>query len=133
MSAPRCKIAVGVLVSRAADEPGVRADPGVAGLALSIGLGACVNAGFLYTGLRRRGIFVPQPGWGKFFAKLAIAVSAMGALAWWCASRLDWAAMQATPLLRAGALLAIVAAGGALYFAVLFALGFRLADFKRRG
>jgi putative peptidoglycan lipid II flippase len=105
----------------------------VAGLALSIGLGACVNAGFLYTGLRRRGIYQPSPGWGKFYLKLAIAVSAMGALTWWCASRLDWAAMQATPLLRAGALLAIVAAGGALYFAVLFALGFRLADFKRRG
>jgi putative peptidoglycan lipid II flippase len=105
----------------------------VAGLALSIGLGACVNAGFLYTGLRRRGIYEPSPGWGAFYLKLAIAVTAMGALTWWCASRLDWAAMQATPLLRAGALLGIVAAGAALYFAVLFALGFRVGDFKRRG
>ena len=105
----------------------------VAGLALSIGLGACVNAGFLYTGLRRRGIYVPSPGWGKFYLKLAIAVTAMGTLTWWCASRLDWAAMQATPLLRAAALFGIVSAGGALYFAVLFALGFRVGDFKRRG
>jgi putative peptidoglycan lipid II flippase len=104
----------------------------VAGLALSIGLGACVNAAFLYAGLRRKGIYVPGSGWGMFYLKLALAVSAMGALTWWCAQRLDWAAMQATPLLRAGALFGIVAAGGALYFAVLFALGFRLGDFKRR-
>ena len=104
----------------------------VAGLALSIGLGACMNAGFLYTGLRRAGIYVPGSGWGVFYLKLALAVSAMGALTWYCSSRLDWAAMQATPLLRAGALFAIVAAGGALYFGVLFALGFRLGDFKRR-
>ncbi|RJG15148.1 murein biosynthesis integral membrane protein MurJ [Massilia cavernae] len=105
----------------------------VAGLALSIGLGACLNAGFLYTGLRRRGIYVPQPGWIGFFLKLAIAVSVMGLLSWYCAGQLDWAAMRATPWLRAGALFAIVAASGAAYFAVLFALGFRLGDFKRRG
>ncbi len=104
----------------------------VAGLALSIGLGACVNAGFLYTGLRRRGIYVPSPGWGKFYLKLGIAVSAMGALTWWGASRFDWAALQATPFVRAGALFAIVAAGALVYFAVLFALGFRVGDFKRR-
>jgi len=104
----------------------------VAGLALSIGLGACVNAGFLYTGLRQRGIFVPQAGWFKFFLKLALAVSVMGALCWYSAGRLDWAAMQATPWLRAGALFAIVSVSAVAYFAVLFALGFRLGDFKRR-
>ena len=41
--------------------------------------------------------------------------------------------MQATPLLRAGALLASSARQRRRYFAVLFALGFRLGDFKRRG
>jgi putative peptidoglycan lipid II flippase len=104
----------------------------VAGLALSIGLGACVNAGFLYTGLRRRGIYVPNPGWGLFYLKLAIAVAAMGVLTWYGAARFDWAAMQATPWLRATALFAIVSAGAAVYFAALFAMGFRVGDFKRR-
>lgn len=105
----------------------------VAGLALSIGLGACLNAAFLYTGLRRRGIYVPQPGWGMFFAKLAAAVSVMSALCWYGAAQFDWAAMQASPWLRALALFALVSAGALVYFAVLFTLGFRFGDFKRRG
>jgi putative peptidoglycan lipid II flippase len=104
----------------------------VAGLALSIGLGACLNALLLYTGLRRRKIFAPQPGWGGFFARLVVAVCVMGALAWYAQHQFDWAAMQAHPWMRAGALFLIVTASAASYFAVLFALGFRVRDFKRR-
>src|SRR6202012_1241789 len=36
---------------------------GVGGLALSIGLGATLNAGWLLIGLRRLGVYKPQPGW----------------------------------------------------------------------
>jgi hypothetical protein len=36
-------------------------------------------------------------------------------------------------LARAGVLMGIIAASGAAYFAVLFALGFRIGDFKRTG
>ncbi|MDL2356078.1 MAG: murein biosynthesis integral membrane protein MurJ [Pseudomonadota bacterium] len=104
----------------------------VAGLALSIGLGACLNALLLYSGLRRRQIFVPQAGWGGFFARLAVAVCAMGALAWYAQGLFNWAEMRAHPFMRAGALLLIVSASAAVYFAVLFALGFRFADFRRR-
>jgi hypothetical protein len=49
-----------------------------AGLALAIGLGACINAGLLYFKLRRGGIFTPQPGWRKFFLQLGVALVAMG-------------------------------------------------------
>lgn len=35
-----------------------------AGLALAIGLGACINALALLTGLRRRGVYRPGAGWG---------------------------------------------------------------------
>ena len=104
----------------------------VAGLALSIGIGACLNALLLYRGLRQRKIFVPHPGWRGFFARLGAAVCVMGALAWTAQHQLDWAAMQAHPWLRAGALFAILAASAVSYFGVLFALGFRPADFKRR-
>jgi putative peptidoglycan lipid II flippase len=34
-----------------------------AGLSLSIGLAACLNAGLLYWQLRKQDIFTPQPGW----------------------------------------------------------------------
>jgi putative peptidoglycan lipid II flippase len=107
-------------------------DLGVAGLALSIGLGACINATCLYVGLRRRGIYAPQPGWLTFFIKLAVAVGVMGLLAWFGQAQFDWAGMKATPGLRIGALLAIITACAFAYFAVLAVLGFRPRDFRRR-
>jgi putative peptidoglycan lipid II flippase len=105
---------------------------GVAGLALSIGVGACINAALLYTGLRKRRIYQPEPGWGGFFLKLVIAVAVMGAVAWFGQAQFDWIAMRAHPLMRAGALLAIITVSGISYFGVLGALGFRPRDFKRR-
>ncbi|MBD8632483.1 MAG: murein biosynthesis integral membrane protein MurJ [Massilia sp.] len=105
---------------------------GVAGLALSIGLGACINATCLYIGLRRRGIYTPQPGWGKFFLKLAIGVAVMGAVAWFGQAQFDWAAMKVTPGLRIGALFGIIVASAVTYFAMLALLGFRPRDFRRR-
>ncbi len=103
----------------------------VAGLALSIGLGACLNAGFLYAGLRRKGIYQPRPGWGKFYLRLAVALLAMGAVARLAGAQVDWIGMQAQPLLRAGALFLIIAVCALCYFAALLAMGFRFRDFKR--
>ncbi|WP_229509288.1 hypothetical protein [Massilia sp. CCM 8734] len=79
----------------------------------------------LNTLLRKRGIYVPQPGWLVFFVKLVIAVAVMGLFAWYCQIQFD--------RLRAGARFAIVAGSGLAYFVVLFRLGFRFRDFKRSG
>jgi putative peptidoglycan lipid II flippase len=125
------RIAVGVLVATQLMNLIFVPVLGVAGLALSIGLGACLNAGFLYTGLRRRGIYTPHAGWIGFFVRLLVAVSVMGALTWFCQAQFDWAALRAHPWLRVGALLLIISVAGAAYFAVLFAIGFKLRDFKR--
>jgi putative peptidoglycan lipid II flippase len=105
---------------------------GVAGLALSIGLGACLNALFLYTGLRRRQIYTPHAGWLGFFLKVVVAVVLMGLAAWYSQGQLDWTALRAHPVLRIGALLLIIGLSAVVYFAVLFALGFRPRDFMRR-
>jgi putative peptidoglycan lipid II flippase len=53
-----------------------------AGLALSIGLASCLNAALLWRGLRRRGDYVPQPGWGIFVVKWLIALAVMGLVLW---------------------------------------------------
>ncbi len=103
-----------------------------AGLALSIGLGACLNAGLLYYHLRRHAIYTPQPGWRAFLAKLGVALLVMGGAlhllmgsrAWWLAA--GWEQ-------RAPALAALTVAGILLYGATLFALGMRWRDFSRRG
>jgi len=102
-----------------------------AGLALAIGLGACINAALLLRGLLRRDIYRPQAGWPVFLLKLAIAVYIMGAMLW-LASGADasWLAMGAAT--RAVNLTGVVLLGAASYFMVLWLLGFRLADFSRR-
>jgi len=126
------KIAVGVLVATQMMNYLFVPLLGVAGLALSIGLGACINALFLYTGLRRRRIYTPHAGWPGFFLKVVIAAALMGLAAWFSQAQLDWAALRAHPMLRLGALLLIIGVSAAVYFAVLLALGFRPRDFTRR-
>jgi putative peptidoglycan lipid II flippase len=104
---------------------------GHAGLALSIGLGALVNATWLFLGLRRRGAYTPSPGWGGFALRVLVATAALGALLGWAARYIDWIG-TAGPL-RAALLAAVLAGAATLYFAVLFALGLRPRQFMRRG
>ena len=104
----------------------------VAGLALSISIAALLNSALLFRGLRLRGIYVPQPGWPKFFVRLVLAVVMMGVVGWFGAQQFDWLGMRGHGLLRAGALLLVIGACVVVYFGTLFALGFRLRDFKRR-
>jgi len=103
-----------------------------AGLALAIGLGACLNAGLLYFYLRKGDVYVPQPGWPLFLLKVGVSVAAMAAVlhfavgeaAWWLAA--PW--QRKLPAI-AGA----VALGAATYGLALAALGFRPRHFARRG
>jgi putative peptidoglycan lipid II flippase len=102
-----------------------------AGLALAIGLGACLNAGLLYRQLRVHGIYTPQPGWLGFALKIAIAILAMGVCLWFAAGSGDeWLATGAT--MRVLRLAGVVLLGATAYFATLWLLGFRLRDFTRR-
>lgn len=103
-----------------------------AGLALSIGLASCINAGMLYHGLRKRGIYMPQPGWAKFAARLGVALVVLG-LAVWFAVGADSVWLQYPGTERTIRLLVLVIGGILVYFATLFALGFRVKDFRRRG
>jgi putative peptidoglycan lipid II flippase len=102
-----------------------------AGLALSIGVGACMNAAFLYWGLRRRGIYVAEKGWAVFFVRLAGALFLLAGVALWSSSFFDWIALHSHPLLRIGALALVMTACGVSYFGALLAMGFRFSDFKR--
>ena len=101
-----------------------------AGLALAIGLGACLNAGLLYRYLRKYEIFQPQPGWAAFTAKIVAAVAAMALLLHFAMGAPDWwlaAGWQA----KLPALAALVAAGAGAYGTCLFALVFRMRQFAR--
>ncbi len=103
-----------------------------AGLALSIGLGACLNSTILFYLLRKRGIYQPQPGWGKFLAKLAAALLVLGLTLWFgMGSEQSWLASSGWA--RIGRLTGLVVMGVTVYFAVLWLLGFRVKDFSKRG
>ncbi len=102
-----------------------------AGLALSIGLGACLNAAVLYHKLRSKGIYRPLPGWRAFLAKLGLALLAMGAFLWFAmAGEARWLTYRFGD--RILHLSVLVAGGAGLYFLVLWLLGFRMRDFRRR-
>ena len=103
-----------------------------AGLALAIGLGACLNAALLYRGLRTNGTYAPQPGWPVFLLKVGAAVgfmaivlfSTMGEAGWW---------LHAGWQKKLPAVLGLVVLGVGAYGATLALFGFRLRDFSRRG
>jgi putative peptidoglycan lipid II flippase len=101
------------------------------GLALAIGLGACVNAGFLYWKLRTQNIYHPQPGWGIFTVKLLVALAAMGAALWFAmgADALWLNAKAHEKLLR---LTFLVTLGSVIYLAALWLMGFRMKDFAKK-
>ena len=102
-----------------------------AGLSLSIGLAACLNASLLYWQLRKQNIFTPQPGWTWFLTRLVISVLVMSAaLVGMLYIMPDWS--QGTMLWRLLRLMAVVVAGIAAYFAALAVLGFKVKEFVRR-
>ena len=103
-----------------------------AGLALSIGLAACMNSAILFHFLKKRGIYRPEPGWVKFFFKLAIALLVLGFGLWFgMGSEAHW--LEAHGWARILHLSALVTGGVVAYFGVLFMLGFRPRDFYKRG
>jgi len=103
-----------------------------AGLALSIGLGACLNATLLFIGLRTRGLYKPSPGWMKFFVQLLGACLVLAGVMLWFAQSFDWVALGQTPFKRLMLLLASLVVFAALYFAILMAMGFKYTYFRRR-
>lgn len=102
-----------------------------AGLSLSIGLAACLNAALLYWQLRKQGIFTPEPGWRIFLFRLVCAVVVMAVVL--------VGVMYVMPAWHHGGmperllrLVAVVIAGVVAYFATLLVLGFKLKEFARR-
>ncbi len=102
-----------------------------AGLALSVGLGACINAAMLYRGLRLRGSYVPQRGWLEFLLKLAFALSLMAGVAFLLSKQVDWISLKSHKQLRVALLVGIIATCVLTYFSALFAMGFRVRDFRK--
>jgi len=125
-------IAVGVLVATQLMNLVLVPWLGHAGLALSIGLGALVNAASLLLGLRRSGVYRPAPGWPLFLLRVLVAAGALGAALAWAAQHIDWIGLQPHWGQRAGWMALVLASVALLYFAVLAVSGLNLRQFVRR-
>jgi putative peptidoglycan lipid II flippase len=102
-----------------------------AGLALAIGLGACLNAGLLYFNLRKADIYQPQPGWLQFMLKLLVALAMMTITLRVVAGE-DPAWLQYSIQDKVLHLFLLVLLGGGIYFISLRVMGIHLKDFMRR-
>lgn len=101
-----------------------------AGLALASTLSAYLNAGLLYRGLRKRGIYRPAAGWRHVgLAVLAATATMSAALALWVPDLPVWLALSTVQ--RALDLVIYIALGALAYAGVAWLLGLRPAHFER--
>ena len=103
-----------------------------AGLALAIGIGALINAGWLLVGLIRRGSYRPLPGWGRFGLQVALASALLAVFLLWAAQALSWTGMRSLYGQRIGLLLLVLLVSALLYFTTLRATGLRVRSLLGR-
>jgi len=101
-------------------------------LALAIGLGAMINAGWLLTGLIRRGAYRPAPGWARFGLQVVAAGVLLAVFLSWASLSLDWTAFEGRRALRIVALAACVLGAVLIYFGALALSGLNLRQFVRK-
>jgi len=102
------------------------------GLALSIGIGALINALWLLIGLKRRGSWQPSPGWGRFLLQVFAATALVTVFLMWGTSYFEWIALRAQALQRIGWMAAMLAGCAVIYFGALWASGVKLRQFVTR-
>ena len=101
-----------------------------AGLALATSLSAFINAGLLFLGLRKAGVYSPQLGWMKLLVQTILAVSVMGAVIYAASGELSfWIAATASQ--RILQLSWIIPLGAISYFSVLWLTGVRFSQLMR--
>lgn len=103
-----------------------------AGLALSIGLGALLNAAWLCRGLLRSGRYVPVAGWWGFAGRVLLACGALAAWLAWAAQAVPWLTLRQDPLARLALMAGVLVVSALLYFGVLWLLGLRVKAFVQR-
>ena len=103
---------------------------GHAGLALSIGLGACLNATLLWVGLSKRGA-LPSASWLQYLSQLFFALIPFAGVLYYAAHFHNWIALQSTPWWRISLLALWLGVAAVVYFAALGLVGIRWQKFLR--
>ena len=99
------------------------------GLAIATAISAFLNAGLLGRGLRKQGVWRPQPGWLRFFLQVGVACGVMGMMLYnFVTPVAGW--IEAGLWTRCVWMFASVTGGMIVYGAVLFAVGLRPAALR---
>ncbi len=101
-----------------------------AGLALSVGLGACFNSTILLCILRKRKIFTPVEGWRKLFMSVFVSSVVLCAILFAAQMQIDWAHLQMSWAMKMTILCGLIAVAGVAYLFMLFVCGYRLSDLR---
>lgn len=102
---------------------------GHAAVAFATGLAQMVNAGLLFWGLRRLGVYQPSAGWRVLRRQVLLATMAMGLVLLWPAWQLQfW--LDAAAWQRIAALALVVVAGAGVYFGALWLAGLRMGALR---
>lgn len=100
------------------------------GLSMASTLSAFLNAGLLYWGLHRHGVYRFEKHWWPIFMRYAIANGVMAVVLLMLLPASSWWLAAGGASLKIAVALGLCAAGAASYFVALFALGFRLKEIR---
>jgi putative peptidoglycan lipid II flippase len=98
-------------------------------LALTNGIGALLNAAWLYAGLRRANVLYGDPRNRRMVARMVFAGAGMALFLWWFSGSLD-AWLIASTTRRVAWLAALIAGGAAVYFSLVWLFGARGEQFR---
>ena len=102
-----------------------------AGLALAIGLGACINAGLLFYHLRKGSIFKLNVGWLMFLFKITFATFVMALGLFYFKGNIDlWLNYSASS--RFLHLISLILFGAILYFIALRLCKLDISEFLKK-
>ncbi|MFL2980296.1 MAG: murein biosynthesis integral membrane protein MurJ [Methylophilaceae bacterium] len=101
------------------------------GLALAIGLGACINAGLLFYNLKKGKVFKLNSGWLMFLAKIIISAFIMALGLLYFKGSIDlW--MNYSALSRFSHLIALILFGTTIYFLTLKVFRLDVTEFFKK-
>jgi putative peptidoglycan lipid II flippase len=103
-----------------------------AGLSLSIGIGALVNATWLLVGLVRKGTYRPEEGWGRFALQVFAGSALLVIYLLWVTQAFDWIELRANSFKRIGLMLGLLCGALVVYLGAVWTAGLNPRQFLRR-
>jgi putative peptidoglycan lipid II flippase len=102
-----------------------------AGLALSIAIGALINALWLLVGLIKKGLYQPQKGWWKLLLQVSLASAALAGVLFYASQHWAWIDPESSKLLRVAVMAIVLMACALLYPACLWLTGVKIKNLLR--